>query len=158
MIRVRKASLKDSRAVSRLLKQKYNFNSLAEARAAFVAEFWHGNHFRIADINGKVVSLASWCPESRLKYGVVELTRLAVDNTLSSPHEVKEALFDVIMAEADYYYKEHGYHLRKVFSLIHADNKQVKEFFVDKGMRQEAILKNHFYPGRDELVFSLFLA
>ena len=158
MITVRRASLKDGRAVSELLKQKYSFVSLKQARKTFAFEFVHNHHFRIAEIDGRIVGLVSWRPQGILKHGVVELTRIAIEIGVSNARQVKEALFDVMVAEADFYYKKQGYRLRKVFSLIHADDKVIKEFFIDKGMQQEAVLKNHFYRGKDELVFSLFLA
>ncbi len=157
MITVRRASLKDSLVVSKLLKKKYNFSSLVEARKCFQEELKNKDHFRVAETESGVVGLISWRSQGTLRHGVAELRRLAVLSDYSDPLAVKEALFDVMLAEADNYYREHGWRLRKVFSLIHADSRNIKRFFIDKGMQQEAVLRNHYYPGRDELVFSLFL-
>ncbi len=155
MIKVRKASCKDGQAVSELLKSKYSFLSQDEAITVFEYECLY-QHYRIAEDNEKIVGLISWRMQGTEKHGVAELTRITVLPDVNDKNEVKEMLFDVMIAEADYYYKQHGSKLRKVFSMIHSDNKQVKEFFENKGMQQEAVLKNHFHSGQDELVFSLF--
>jgi hypothetical protein len=89
---------------------------------------------------------------------VAELTRITVSSDAADSVYIKEMLFDVMIAEADFFYKQHGSKLRKVFSMIHADNRQIKEFFIDKGMQQEAILRNHFHRGTDELIFSMFFS
>lgn len=155
MIIIRKATLKDGQAISRLLKEKYSFTSLKEARRAFSAEYKQ-HHFRIAEDDGHIVGLLSWQPQGTVKHGVVELTRFAIMPDMANPLGIKEELFDVLVAEADFYYREHGSRLRKVFSMIHADADHIKQFYLDKGMHQEALLKDHYYPGKDELVFSLF--
>ncbi len=155
MTTIRKATCEDSRQVSKLLQQRYRFTNADEARSVFDTECaWQ--HFRIAEREGEPVGLISWRPQGTIEHGVVELTRIAVSSQITNRLYVKEMLFDQMVAEADYYYKQHGSRLRKVFSMIHADNEEVKEFFTNKGMEQEAILRNHFRRGTDELVYSLF--
>jgi len=156
MIRIHKASLRDCREISELLQQKYYFSSLEEARSVFVHEYKHKHHLRVACVGNSIVGMVSWRPERIVQYGVVELTRIAVLKTLPNLGEVRESLFGVMIAEADFYYKKHNCHLRKVYSMIRADNNFLKEFFIDKGMQQEAVLKDHFHRGENELVFSLF--
>jgi N-acetylglutamate synthase-like GNAT family acetyltransferase len=158
MISIRKATLKDNQVISKLLVTKYSFTTLQEAGRSFRTEFQQHNHFRIAEDGGIIVGLLSWRAEGTAKHGVAELTRLAVLSDYAAPLAVKEALFDVMIAEADNYYRLHGSRLRKVFSMIHADSKHLRQFFLDKGMRQEAVLRSHFHQGIDELVFSMFLA
>lgn len=158
MITVRKAILQDSRSVSEFLKEKYSFATLSEARKVFCTEFKRHQHFRLAIDDGRIVGLISWRPQGTVRHGVAELTRLAVVTDCPDPVKIKESLYDVMIAEADLYYRRHDSRLRKVFSMIHADARHIKQFFLDKGMQQEALLKSHFHPGKDELVFSLFLA
>ena len=158
MITVRQATLRDSRVIAELLEKKYSFATSTEARRAFRWEYQRHHHFRLAEDSGRAVGIMSWRPQGTAKHGVAELTRLAVTSDYPEPAKVKEALFDVMVAEADFYYRQHGGRLRKVFSMIHADAKHLKQFFLDKGMQQEALLKSHFHPGQDELIFSLFLA
>ena len=155
MIKIRKAHCEDGPNVSQLLKSKYSFKSVDEAHDAFKEECLN-QHYRIAYENDVILGLISWKIQGTLQHGVAELTRITVLENVKDPAYIKEMLFDVMMAEADYYYKKHGFKLRKVYSMIHSDNKQVKEFFENKGMTQEAVLKNHFHAGQDELVFSLF--
>ncbi len=154
---IRKASRQDSEVVSKLLKNKYSFSSEEEALQTFADECRY-SHFRIAEEDCRAVGIIGWQPEGTLRHGVVELTRLAIDTDARNPKQIKEMLFDVMIAEADYFYKQQGYKLRKVFSMIHADCQHIKEFYEDKGMQQEAVLRDHFHRGKDELVFSLFLA
>lgn len=158
MISVRKATLRDSRVISELLAKKYKFSTPAEASRVFRMEYQQSHHFRLAESDGRILGILSWRPQGTLQHGVVELVRLAVVSDCPDPRQIKEELFDVMIAEADFYYRQHGARLRKIFSMIHADAKHVKKFFLDKGMQQEAVLHNHFYNGRDELIFSLFLA
>ncbi len=113
-------------------------------------------HYRVAYEGDEVVGLISWKTQGTLDHGVVELTRITVSKKVEDHVYVKEMLFDVMIAEADYFYKQHGSKLRKVYSMIHSDNIQVKDFFENKGMTQEAILRHHFHANQDELVFSLF--
>ncbi len=157
MISVRKASCDDGSRIAKLLQSKYSFISADEAEKAYTHEC-RIQHFRVAEQHDRVVGLVSWRPAGLSRHGVAELTRIAVDRSVTNHRMIKERLFDVMIAEADYYYKQQGHKLRKVFSMIHADDSYIKEFFLDKGMQQEAVLHNHFHPGTDELVFSLFLA
>jgi len=155
MIKIRKAYCEDGPNVSQLLKSKYSFKSVNEAKKTYKQECT-SHHYRIAFDGSIIVGLISWRTQGTLEHGVAELTRITVSEEAKDPALVKEMLFDVMVAEADYYYKRRGSKLRKVFSMIHSDNRQVKEFFQNKGMQQEAILKHHFHKGQDELVFSLF--
>ncbi len=157
MLTVRKATAEDAQRVAELLKAKYSFATVEEARDAFAYELRY-HHFRVAVDDARIIGLISWRPQGMLKHGVAEVTRLAVLRDLPSPTQVKELLFDAAIAEAELHYRDHGARLRKLFSMIHADNKHLQAFFEAKGMHQEAILKDHFYLGQDELVFSMFLA
>ncbi|MFA5135098.1 MAG: hypothetical protein WC505_04945 [Patescibacteria group bacterium] len=157
MATIRRASRQDSQQVSDLLAKKFSFPSLAIAEKTFRNECAY-QHYRIAEEHGRVVGLVSWKTEGLLSHGVAELCRLALDAAPADTEYVKEMLFDQVIAEADYFYKQRGFRLRKIFSMIHADNREIKEFFLNKGMQQEAILRNHYHNGTDELIFSLFFA
>jgi N-acetylglutamate synthase-like GNAT family acetyltransferase len=156
MLTVRKATVDDADRIADVLKAKYSFTSTAEAKAAFAYERTH-HHFRVADEDGRFLGLISWQPQGTVKHGVMEVTRFAVLKDAPNPTVVKEELFDASIAEAELFYESHGTRLRKVFSMIHAENKHLQAFFANKGMRQEAVLKDHFHFGQDELVFSMFL-
>ncbi len=157
MITVRKTREEDIEQAAVLLGNKYHFSSVKQAREAFFSERRY-QHVRVAECQDAIVGLISWRPQGTIQHGVAELTRIVIQKDANNFREIKEALFDVMIAEADYYYKMHQARLRKVFSMIHADDRQIKEFFMDKGMKQEAVLKDHYHKGTDELVFSLFFA
>lgn len=157
MLTVRKAIVEDADRVADLLKAKYSFTTLEESKAAFAYERTY-HHFRVAETDGRFLGLISWQPQGTVKHGVMEVTRFAVLKDVPNPTAIKEQLFDAAIAEAEFFYDTQGVKLRKVFSMIHADSKHLQDFFANKGMHQEAVLKDHYHFGKDELVFSMFLA
>lgn len=158
MVSVHHVFKDQSKSIAELLKKKYSFPTQEKAEEAFLEEFQQGHFIRVATEEGRIVGIISWRPQGAVHNGVAELLRFAVVKDCKDPRSVKETMFDIMMAEADQYYRSNGGRLRKVFSLIHADAKHIKEFFLDKGLQQEAVLRNHFHPGKDELIFSLFVA
>ncbi|MFA6042411.1 MAG: GNAT family N-acetyltransferase [Patescibacteria group bacterium] len=157
MITVRRPTPNDGDAIARLFMAKYRFSSLEEAKDAFEGECRH-QHMRIALDDERVIGIISWRPQGAAHHGVAEVTRLAVLRNYPDPVGIKEQLFDAALAEADWYFHQRNSRLHKVFSLIHADNQHLKHFFATKGMEQEAVLRNHFRFGMDELVYSMFVA
>jgi N-acetylglutamate synthase-like GNAT family acetyltransferase len=156
MLTVRKANAEDADRVADLLKAKYSFATVAEARTAFAYERAY-HHFRVAEDSERILGLISWQPQGTTKHGVAEVTRFAVLQDAPNQTAIKEQLFDATIAEAELYYESRGTKLRKIFSMIHADSKHLQNFFANKGMHQEAVLKDHYHFGQDELVFSMFL-
>lgn len=154
---VRKATAEDADRVADLLKAKYSFATLGEAKAAFAYEKEY-HHFRVAEEDGHLLGLISWQAQGTVKHGVMEVARFAVLKDAQNPTAIKEELFDAAIAEAEFFYETQGTKLRKVFSMIHADSKHLQAFFANKGMHQEAVLKDHYHYGKDELVFSMFVA
>ena len=65
-------------------------------------------------------------------------------------------MFKALIREADAEYKKKGFKLRKMYILCHADNKRAHAFYKKMGMKHEVTLKNHYYDGKDEFVFSRF--
>lgn len=156
MLTVRKATAEDADRIAEVLKAKYSFPNIAEAKAAFAYERMY-HHFRVAMNDERIEGIISWRPQGTLAHGVAEVTRFAVMRSALDPVQVKELLFDAAIAEAELHYQQHGKRLRKIFSLIHSDNKRLQAFYANKGLHQEAILKDHYRIGQDELVFSMFL-
>jgi hypothetical protein len=157
MLTTRRPTLADHEAIARLLLKKYHFASLEAARDAVDGESRH-QHIRISvKSDGEVIGIIAWRPQGAAYHGIMEVTRLAVRSDQPNPIEIKEILFDTAIAEADQYFHNRDSRLRKVFSLIHADNRHLKSFFANKGMQQEAILKSHYRVGVDELVYSMFM-
>ena len=158
MVTVHRPTSSDVAAVARLLQTKYHFETFDAALDAFEGEARH-QHMRVAeDEHSNIVGIIAWRPQGAAQHGVAEVTRLAVLQDFPEPIAVKELLFDAAIAEADWYFQQRQSRLRKVFSLIHADNQHLKNFFASKGMEQEAVLRNHFRMGTDELLYSMFVA
>lgn len=158
MLTTRRPALADHEAIARLLLTKYHFATLEAARDAVEGEARH-QHIRIVEeSNGEVIGIIAWRPQGAAYHGIIEVTRLAVRADQQNPVAIKEMLFDAAIAEADLYFHDREGKLRKVFSLIHSDNRHLKTFFAYKGMQQEAVLRSHFHMGVDELVYSMFLA
>jgi hypothetical protein len=158
MLTTRRPTLADHEAIARLLLIKYHFSSIEAARDAVDGEARH-QHIRIAEeADGDILGIIAWRPQGAAYHGVIEVSRLAVLAEQTNPIEIKEILFDAAIAEADLYFRDRDSKLRKVFSLIHADNRHLKTFFAYKGMQQEAVLRSHYRMGVDELVYSMFMA
>mgnify|MGYP001562628322 CR=1 len=157
MLTVRKATAEDTERIAEVLMAKYSFPNVAEAGGIFAYERAY-HHFRVAMDDERMVGIISWRQQGTLAHGVAEVTRFAVLKDAIDPIQVKELLFDTAIVEAEIHYENHGSKLRKVFSLIHSDNKRLQTFYANKGLHQEAVLKDHFRLGQDELVFSRFFA
>lgn len=156
-ITIRKARRNDANAILNLFMQYYNFSDIGEAREAFFTEFALHYHFRIAETNGEVVGVMSWRTHGQPKHGIVKIKRIAVSRDRLDRQDLFEMLFDSTIADAEYHYLKLGFRLRKVFTLAPKESMTLQQFLEEKGMSVEAILANHYYDGRDECMYSLFL-
>ena len=66
---------------------------------------------------------------------------------------IAKELFNRLVEDAN---KELNGKLRKLFLFTHASNKRAHKFYEKLGMKHEATLKDHFYKGEDEWVYSVF--
>jgi len=89
------------------------------------------------------------------KHQLCELDRIAVLPDYRGKG-VAAALFKALIRESNLAYKKNGFKLRKLYILCHADNKRAHAFYKKMGMKKEVVLKDHFYKGKDEFVFSRF--
>lgn len=157
MITTRKANQHDVETIAELLSAFYNFSDIEEARSVVRREYSLHYHFRIAEDDGHPIGVLTWRAHGLPKHGIIKLKRVAIDREIPDRQATFELLFDATIADADYlYHQEHAY-LRKVYAVTPADNLFLSSFFEEKGMVQEAVLKNHYYDGRDEVMYSLFL-
>ncbi len=90
------------------------------------------------------------------KHGLCELDRIAV-----LPEErgkgVGAMLFDALLKDAENFFLLNDSQLRKIFLFTHENNSTATDFYKKLGFTKEAVLKNHYYKGINEVVFSLFL-
>jgi len=151
----RTATEKDIEQIKHVLHQCYNIESPDEGEKAVKEELEKRYNFIIAEEEGKVLGFASWRMHGLPKHQLCELDRIAVLPEVRGKGVAKE-LFNALAKEADESYKKHGFRLRKLYLMTHADNKRAHSFYEKMGLTHETMLKSHFYHDKDEAVFSKF--
>lgn len=157
MIQTRRATIKDGHKIAQLLSEWYNFANGTEAYHIFLREYSLHYHFRVAVLDKEIIGVINWRMHGLIKHGIVKLKRVAFFPETTNWREIYESLFDSALAEADHFYKQKGSHLRKVYMVTPEGSTKMHDFLQDKGMTKEAVLRDHYYEGRDEFLYSLFL-
>lgn len=152
---LRKSRIEDAEGIGKVLKQSYNINSIEEGLSVFKDEINKGSNYIVAYDNG-IIGLASWVVRGLPKHQLVELERIAVLPEYKGKG-VAIKLFESLREDADNFYKSNGFKLRKVYLCVHATNLIAQSFYKKIGFSYEATLKNHYYNGVDEMIFSLFI-
>ncbi|HZX45039.1 MAG TPA: GNAT family N-acetyltransferase [Candidatus Nanoarchaeia archaeon] len=152
---IRDATSMDARGIGAVLKECYNIASVEEGVLVFNSETAKGHHYIVAEDNGKIVGLTTWLMHGLFRHQLCELDRIAVLADYRGKGAAK-ALFDALVVSADAFYKKHGFKLRKLYLLTHADNLQAQRFYEKMGFSHETTLKSHYYDGKDEFVYSRF--
>jgi|TARA_B100001971_G_scaffold211605_1_gene239685 ribosomal protein S18 acetylase RimI-like enzyme len=152
---IRNAQEQDAAQIAAVLEDAYNIDSIQEGITIFKKEQTKGYHYLVAEEDNKIVGITTWQMHGLPKHQLAELDRIAVLKTHQGKGLGKQ-LFDALLKEASKEYEKHNQKLRKLYLLTHADNEQAQTFYKKLGMQQEAILKNHFYEGKDEFIFSIF--
>ena len=153
-MKFRRAKGKDAVGIATVLKECYNIDSIEEGVKVFEEEVAKKYNFIVAD-DGRVAGLVTWQVHGLFKHGLCELDRIAVLPSYRGKG-VAAALFKALVKGASSEYKKNGFRLRKLYILCHADNKRAHAFYKKMGMKKETVLKDHFYKGKDEIVFSRF--
>lgn len=151
----RKASPKDAKGIANVLVKSYNIKDLKEGIETFKNETKKQHHYIVAEEDGKIVGIVTWLIHGLPKHQLCELDRIAVLPEYQGKGIAKE-LFNRLVEDANNEYKRHGYTLRKLFILTHADNKRAHAFYEKMGCKHETTLKSHYYKDKDEFVFSRF--
>jgi len=152
---IRNAITEDREGVADVLMQSYNIESAEEGMEVFSNEKKKGSNFIVAEQDGKVVGIASWAIKGLPKHQLAELDRIAVVPECRGKG-IARKIFSMLIEEANKFYKEKNKKLRKLYLCTHADNLRAQAFYIKLGFRHEATLKDHYYPGKDEMVFSMF--
>jgi ribosomal protein S18 acetylase RimI-like enzyme len=151
----RKATESDKENVANVLVSAYNIDSVRDGIDAFLEECGKKYNFVVAEIDGKIVGIASYQVHGLPKHQVAELDRIVVLPEFRGKGIAKQ-LFDFLVKEANKFYEQQGFRLRKLYLLTHGDNIHAHEFYKKLGFKTEASLKDHFYKGKNELVMSVF--
>jgi ribosomal protein S18 acetylase RimI-like enzyme len=152
---IRKANKKDAEGIAKVLIESYNIDSVEEGKEAFLREVSVGMNFVVAVNDDEVVGLTSWVMHGVPKHGLIELDRIAVLPSFKGKG-VAQDLFSALVDQADLMLQKNGGKIRKLYILCHASNARAHQFYAKMGMKHETTLKDHYYKGEDEFVFSRF--
>ncbi|MBW2978285.1 GNAT family N-acetyltransferase [Candidatus Woesearchaeota archaeon] len=154
-MKYRKATPKDQKRIAEVLFENYNIKTKKEALKITKEEFEKGFHYVIANNNGKIVGIACWAMHGRPKHKLAHCARVAV---LPEHREkgIAKKLFKKMVQEADKFYKSQGQKMRKMYAYAHSSNKLAQQFYKRRGFILEAKLKDHYYKGEDEYIYSMF--
>lgn len=154
-MKFRKANAKDAVGIATVLKECYNIDSIKEGINVFREEVAKRYNFIVADDDGRIAGITTWQMHGLPKHQLCELDRIAVLKEYRGKG-LGRALFNALIKAADLEYKKHGFKLRKLYILTHADNKGAQAFYKKLGCKHETTLKSHYYKEKDEFVFSRF--
>ncbi len=154
-MKVRKAALKDAKGIANVLNQSYNIKDLKEGIDIFKNETKKYHNYIIAEENGKIIGITTWLMHGLPKHQLAELDRIAVLPEYRGKG-VSKKLFDALIKDAKSFYKKNKSKLRKLYLLTHANNERAQKFYEKLGFRHETTLKEHYYKGKDEYVYSIF--
>ena len=154
MAELRQAEEKDSAEVVEVLVKNFNIKTKEEAKNVFLEELQRYT-FVVAVEDGKIVGIASWRTHGLPKHMLAECGRVAVLPEYDKKG-IKTDLFEWVVQDADKFYKSHKAKVRKIYAYVHSSNKRMQKFYENLGLIQEAVLKDHYYKGEDEYVYSMF--
>lgn len=141
--------------VAIVLKESYNIDSIEEGRSVFLSEIKKGNHYIIIKEQSKVVGIVSWIIHDLPKHELAELHRIAVLPNYKGKGYSQE-LFYKLLDEIKKFYRLRGFRLRKLYLMTHKSNERARGFYEKLGFKYETELKNHYYEGENECVYSMF--
>jgi len=152
---LRRAEKKDSKEIAVILEQGYSIESIEEGIQVFESEKSKGWNFIVAIVDEKVVGLVSWAMKGLPRHGLIELDRIAVLPEFRGK-DIARKLFDVLEENAKQFFELNKGKLRKLFLFTHEDNSRAISFYEKMGMQKDAVLKDHYYNGRNEIVMRKF--
>jgi len=152
---LRKALEKDEKEIAKVLEQGYSIKSVEEGIEVFGNEAKKGWIFLVAEADKKVVGLVSWQMKGLPRHGLIELDRIAVLTDFRGKGIAKK-LFDFIESDAKQFFESKNEKLRKLFLFTHEDNDRAISFYKKMGMEKDAVLKNHYYYNKNEIVMRKF--
>lgn len=152
---VRKAVAEDAEGIAEVLAESYNISDEKEGIGVFEDETGKGHHYLVAEEGGKIVGIVTWLPHGLPKHMLAELDRIAVLPGFRGKG-VAEKLKDALIGDCRKWFRERGSRLRKLYLLTHEDNARARKFYGKMGFAHEATLKDHYYAGKGECVYSMF--
>lgn len=152
-VKFRKAKLSDAKQIGKILFDGYRISSIPEGIMVFKEEAKTGHNYLIAEDNRKIVGIIVWRRIGLMKHRLGKIMRFHV---LPDYRGIRQEMFESAVQALDKEYKKKKKNLRKLYVYLHSNNKEMTSFYKKAGLIQEARLKDHFYKGVDEVVFSMF--
>ncbi len=152
---LRKSKLIDAEKIANVLVNSYNIDSIEDGIKVFKDELQKKHFFIIADQNKEIIGIISWVIHGIPKHQLAELSRVAVLPQYRGKG-VSKKLFDSLLTNIHEFYNQKGFKLRKLFLQTHAKNLRAQAFYYKLGFLHEATLKDHYYKGENEMIFSMF--
>jgi ribosomal protein S18 acetylase RimI-like enzyme len=152
---IRKAAAKDGKGIAKVLMTSYNIKSEKECISVFREEVKKGHHYIVAEENKKILGIVTWLSHGLPKHMLAELDRIA----LLPEHRgkgVSRHLKEAMISDAQKWFRSKGHKLRKLYLLTHEDNERARKFYEKMGFEHETTLKDHYYKGKHECVYSMF--
>lgn len=97
-------------------------------------------------IKGKVIGFITWKNIGKPKHKLVEVIRIEVNKQYQN-QGIGTDLFQSMLKRIKF---------RKLFLTTHKSNITAHRFYEKMGMMYETTLKDHYYNGEDEFVYSMF--
>ncbi len=154
-MKIRKAEINDSEKVAEVLIKSYNIDTIEEGKSVFLDEIKKDHYYIIAEEDEDILGIVSWRVQGLFKHQLAELYRIAVLPDLRG-RGVSKQLFEEIIRNIKESYKTNNSKLRKLHLYVHGSNERAQKFYKKMGFSHEATLKDHYYTGEDEFVFSMF--
>lgn len=152
---IRKAELIDAVKIAKVLVSSYNINGIEEGEAVFIEELEKKHFFIIAEEKDDIIGIISWFKHGTIKHQLAELSRIAILPEFRGKG-ISKKLFDFLLKDIQEFYNRKGFKLRKLFLQTHATNIKAQNLYKKLGFLHEATLKDHYYKGEDEMIFSMF--
>lgn len=154
-MRIRQATPRDAKGIAHVLVNSYNIKNKKEGMETFRSEIKKGHRYVVALENKKIIGMVTWLPHGLPKHMLAELDRIAVLPEYRGKGISKD-LKEAMVANASAWFKSKGSKLRKLYLLTHEDNERARKFYEKMGFALETILKDHYYKGKNECVYSTF--
>ena len=154
-MQIRKSTSKDAKGIANVLIKSYNIKDLSEVISVFKSETKKLHNYIVAEEKNKIIGIVTWLMHGLPKHQLCELDRIAVLPEYRGKGIAKK-LFEALIKDAKQFYKKNNSKLRKLYLLTHADNIRAHKFYKKLGFGHETTLKEHYYKGKDELVYSMF--
>jgi len=152
---IRKAMKEDVNQIADVMLDFYNMENSQEAIDAFKSEMSKDYKYILALEEDRIIGLVTWLMHGLPKHGLFELDRICILEE-SRGKGVGKMLVDSLINDANNWYQDNGFSIRKLYLLTHEDNIPAHAFYEKVGFNHETTLDSHYYDEKDERLYSIF--